>query len=1276
MRITALKIDGFGVWSDLEIGGLAEGLNVFFGPNEAGKTTLMQFVRSILYGFSPQRQRYLPPVHGGEPGGSLRLVGPDGSLEVARHVSPSDPGGPQRVAVTHADGSRQGEHLLGVLLGNVDETVFNNVFCLGLRDLQELGVLDDTEAAAMLYHLSTGLGSVSLAEVLAGLEQARNHLLHPQDRPSEISRLLDQRNRLRADLEELSRLSRDYGRLAAGQAQIDRDVAGLQEQTDRLRRELRSTEIAASIRDPWRQRAEWEAQLAACQPADAIPPGAARRLEAIDARLVHRRRQAARWKELWQQLQEEYRGLHVDPALDRLAPRIEALKEQENWIDTLHARTAELESEIQQLEAQQTDQRRQFGLDATSSQPAPALTAQTMRGLRGPARALRQHRRQVEQAQQDLQAAEQTTLNLAAEVESALAAHGEHDLAAALDRQGALVAQLRRWVQLDQRLDEMQGHQADLEQQSCRLIDRQVLPIWVLVALGGVFVCGVLLVLVGLFFSGSSTSAGWLLALLGGAGSATALVGKLLLERGNAQRLRACQKQLGMLQTQMEEARNQREHLDRQLPSGEGTVGQRLQTAERRLAALEEIVPADSNRQSTGQEADAAGRRLEEARRALVASKQRWQQALRGSGLPPELSPKQVRSLFARSDSISEVRRRLELRYEEFQQRNREWEALEGRIAALAEEAGLEEVSDQPVEVVRELARRVAEQQGRLRQRQTIRDRAGQLRQKRKRLKKSLRRLKQHRRRLFQSVGVRSEEEFRQLAARQSQAVQLREKKAALDRQIEAALGGLCSEDEVCACLDNESAESLQARAHTLRHQLDESDRRLKDRCEQRGRLAEQIRVLSDDRGPALKKLELGMVEKRLQDALHRWQVRGVAYRLLEQVRRDYQRRRQPETLQQASAYLQRLTEGRYTRVWTPLDENILRVDTAEGDSLPVEVLSRGTREQLFICLRLALAGAFAKRGAALPLVLDDVLVNFDAARARATAGALCDFAAAGHQVLLFTCHAHIQKMFKSMRIPVNQLPSRERPGASLAVDSRKPRRQKAPPRPEPSQPEPEIEEIPAAPAGRRETVEENVDLDREIPVAAGQSQEDLDEANRAGEELIESQYEDDEYEDEMEDGEMEDEEPEDAFDDESEDEEEAEDEEEVAAEAEDDRAWYDEEEDDESEEDADMLEDESDDCGENDLLETDEEIVGAEADPRHQPEAADEQDRRWLLDDWDDHYVDEYRLQEPRPGQDAPAENRPDTTSDRDAHEEEPEDEEDYEADDLDGFDDPAEAA
>ena len=139
----------------------------------------------------------------------------------------------------------------------------------------------------------------------------------------------------------------------------------------------------------------------------------------------------------------------------------------------------------------------------------------------------------------------------------------------------------------------------------------------------------------------------------------------------------------------------------------------------------------------------------------------------------------------------------------------------------------------------------------------------------------------------------------------------------------------------------------------------------------------------------------------------------AVTGQTLETIRTSYETDRQPETLQEASGYFRQMTQGPLSpRPWTPVGERILRVEDAEGHWLPIEVLSRGAREQLFLSLRLSLAAYFARRGAALPLILDDVLVNFDVERAKAAAQVLRDFAAQGHQMLIFTCHEHIAKLF------------------------------------------------------------------------------------------------------------------------------------------------------------------------------------------------------------------------------------------------------------------------
>ena len=136
----------------------------------------------------------------------------------------------------------------------------------------------------------------------------------------------------------------------------------------------------------------------------------------------------------------------------------------------------------------------------------------------------------------------------------------------------------------------------------------------------------------------------------------------------------------------------------------------------------------------------------------------------------------------------------------------------------------------------------------------------------------------------------------------------------------------------------------------------------------------------------------------------------------------------------EASSFLSQLTDGKYIRIWTPLGTNQLQIDSHDGKALPLEVLSRGTREAVFIALRLSLAAAYARRGVMLPLVLDDVLVNFDGERALHAAATLQTFAELGHQVMMFTCHDHIVEIFHSIGVEVRQLPVQGQPGRATIL--------------------------------------------------------------------------------------------------------------------------------------------------------------------------------------------------------------------------------------------------
>ena len=116
----------------------------------------------------------------------------------------------------------------------------------------------------------------------------------------------------------------------------------------------------------------------------------------------------------------------------------------------------------------------------------------------------------------------------------------------------------------------------------------------------------------------------------------------------------------------------------------------------------------------------------------------------------------------------------------------------------------------------------------------------------------------------------------------------------------------------------------------------------------------------------------------------------------------------QAPLLARAGDLIATVTHGAYTRLLIEHDDDRARIiaERADGDHIGVEGLSEGTRDQLYLALRLAALGV---RGgpSTLPLICDDLLVTADDRRAAAMLAVL-QAASETMQVLVFTHHGHL----------------------------------------------------------------------------------------------------------------------------------------------------------------------------------------------------------------------------------------------------------------------------
>jgi len=208
--------------------------------------------------------------------------------------------------------------------------------------------------------------------------------------------------------------------------------------------------------------------------------------------------------------------------------------------------------------------------------------------------------------------------------------------------------------------------------------------------------------------------------------------------------------------------------------------------------------------------------------------------------------------------------------------------------------------------------------------------------------------------------------------------------------------------------------DNVQEAYDATRAELAEMEQRLVDVRHESGRVAERIAIMerSEERSRLLTRQEL--ILAKLDANAETWAVLTLCKTLLDETRKIYETERQPGVLRQASLFFKVMTEGRYIRVIAPLDGADIQVERADGVRLPPQLLSRGTAEQLYLSMRLALVREYASTTDALPVVFDDVFVNFDPARTRNTLLAVRELAQT-HQVLLFTCHPHLVNMVEEI---------------------------------------------------------------------------------------------------------------------------------------------------------------------------------------------------------------------------------------------------------------------
>ncbi len=263
MRIRSLFIEGFGIFNQLWLKDLSKGLTVFLGDNEAGKSTLLSFLRTMFFGFVPGRSREnkYPPIAGGRHGGRVEIIADSGTeLLLERYFGPG--GG---ILLTGPDGAQLSVQDLQSLIGGITREVYRNVYAFSLEELQSFHNLENDDIKAAIYGAAIGAGQADLGRIESYLGKRMETLFKPRGSKSDINRLLSELDSLRKKIRHASGQTDRYRKLLLDLEEVEKDIKGTEEQAGLLDQERRCLDILQEVWAQWREVTSLESQIARLQ---------------------------------------------------------------------------------------------------------------------------------------------------------------------------------------------------------------------------------------------------------------------------------------------------------------------------------------------------------------------------------------------------------------------------------------------------------------------------------------------------------------------------------------------------------------------------------------------------------------------------------------------------------------------------------------------------------------------------------------------------------------------------------------------------------------------------------------------------------------------------------------------------------------------------------------------------------------------------------------------------------------------------------------------------
>ena len=268
---------------------------------------------------------------------------------------------------------------------------------------------------------------------------------------------------------------------------------------------------------------------------------------------------------------------------------------------------------------------------------------------------------------------------------------------------------------------------------------------------------------------------------------------------------------------------------------------------------------------------------------------------------------------------------------------------------------------------------------------------------------------------IISAGGASDEEDFRYRASCYDERKQLMSEIREHERKL-TTIGG----NDIEEALNQTDKAAIEARLAQSKNELKEIQTDIRSKWEHRLNVKNRIDDIERDGDLSVALQREESLKEKLANEASKWAVLAIGKEMLKRARNRYEQEKQPRVVQAASQYLSDITSGAYKRVFSPLGQKEVQLETPTGELKSTGELSRGTKEQLYLTLRFGLVEEYNRNAEPLPVIMDDILVNFDPKRSKAAAKAILRLAS-NNQVLFFTCHPEIADIFAKLESSIKR---------------------------------------------------------------------------------------------------------------------------------------------------------------------------------------------------------------------------------------------------------------